>query len=169
MSKRALKQYLNSLEKEELESQILDLYGRFKEVKTFYDFVFNPNEEKLVQEAKFKISREYFPERRKRAKARRSIAQKYIKHFRKLEMDPVMLADLMLYNIEIAQAFSADKEVKESFTRSIFKSFEEAVHFVLQHNLQDEFLTRMHKIEKNIKEQYWPNSYQFEKLMHQFQ
>ncbi|MDT0641750.1 DUF6155 family protein [Zunongwangia sp. F363] len=168
MSKRALKKYLKSLEKEDLEEQILDLYARFGEVKTFYDFVFNPKEEKLVQEAKLKISREYFPERRKRAKARRSVAHKYIKHFLKLGMDPVMLADVMFYNVEIALAFSADKEEKESFTKSMYKSFEEAVNYVLQNNLKEEFFERMNKIEINVQEQNWVNRYKFEKLMDQF-
>jgi len=61
MSKRALKTYLSQLSKADLEEQLLDLYNRFPEVKTYYDFVFNPKEEKLVQEAKAKISNEYFP------------------------------------------------------------------------------------------------------------
>ena len=47
MSKTALKKYLAGLKKKDLELQILDLYGRFPVVKTYYDFVFNPKEEKL--------------------------------------------------------------------------------------------------------------------------
>ena len=71
MSKRALKKYLKELDKEDLEEQIIDLYERLDEVKVFYNFVFNPNERKLIENAKVKISKEYFPEnRRKRPKAR---------------------------------------------------------------------------------------------------
>ncbi|MDT0646679.1 DUF6155 family protein [Zunongwangia sp. F260] len=168
MSKRALKKYLGTLEKEQLEEQILDLYERFGEVKTFYNFVFNPKEDKLVQDAKFKISKEYFPTTSRRPKARRSVAQKFIKHFIKLGLDPILLADVMLYNIEIAQAYSADREIKEPFYRSIYKSFEEATTFILANNLTPEFLPRMHKIEVNTQEQDWPNKYQFEKVMDQF-
>jgi hypothetical protein len=61
MSKRDLKKYLNELSKPQLEEQIMELYDKFSEVKVYYDFAFNPNEEKLVREAKFKISNEYFP------------------------------------------------------------------------------------------------------------
>ncbi|MDT0685773.1 DUF6155 family protein [Autumnicola psychrophila] len=168
MSKRALKKYLGTLEKEQLEEQILDLYERFGEVKTFYNFVFNPKEEKLVQDAKFKISKEYFPTTSRRPKARRSVAQKFIKHFIKLGLDPILLADVMLYNIEVAQAFSADREIKEAFCRSIYKSFEEATTFILTNNLTPEFLPRMHKIEVNTQEQDWPNKFRFEKIMDQF-
>lgn len=102
MSKRDLRKYLKELEKDELEKQIIDLYERFKSVKVFYDFVFNPREEELLQKAKYKISKEYFPETKRKAKARRSIAQKEIRHFKQLGVDPYITADLMLFNIEIA-------------------------------------------------------------------
>ena len=96
MSKRALKKYVSNLPKKELEAQLLDLYDRFPMVKQYYDFVFNPKEDKLVQEAKTKISNEYFPVKRKRPKARRSVAQNRIKHFVKLGVDPYLIADVML-------------------------------------------------------------------------
>ena len=63
MSKRDLKKYLRELPRPALEEQLLDLYVRFPEVKTYYDFIFNPKEDKLVQEAKTKIGNEYFPDK----------------------------------------------------------------------------------------------------------
>ena len=39
MSKRELKKYIAELDKEQLGEQLLDLYGRFKEVKSYYDFL----------------------------------------------------------------------------------------------------------------------------------
>ncbi len=64
MSKRDLKKYLAELNKEQLEEQLIELYDKFKEVKVYYDFVFNPKEDILIQEAKTKVSNEYFPIRR---------------------------------------------------------------------------------------------------------
>ena len=61
MSKRELRKYLKELTKEQLEEQIINLYDKFPAVKTYYDFVFNPNERKLLQEFKLKVSNEYFP------------------------------------------------------------------------------------------------------------
>ena len=81
MSKRDLKKYLNELNKEQLEEQIVTLYDKFPVVKTFYDFVFKPNEIILLREFKFKVSNEYYPVKSKKVKARRSVAQKMIKHF----------------------------------------------------------------------------------------
>ncbi|MDR0988829.1 MAG: DUF6155 family protein [Prevotellaceae bacterium] len=48
MSKAALKKELLSLRKEQLVEQILDLYGRYKSVKEFYEMYLHPQSEKDV-------------------------------------------------------------------------------------------------------------------------
>lgn len=155
MSKRALKTYLSELSKKDLEEQLMDLYTRFPTIKTYYDFVFNPKEEKLVQEAKAKISNEYFPLKRKRPKARRSVAQKYLKHFLKLGMDPSMVADVMCFNLEIAQTFSLDRNVPDSFFKSMANSFTEMTTYVSQNGLLAEYRERILKIYRLTQEQNW--------------
>lgn len=165
MSKRDLKKYLHNLDKEQLEEQIIDLYTRFKEVKVFYDFVFNPKEDKLLEECKLKISTEYFPVKSRKPKARRSVAQKYIKHFKQLGVDAVIIADVMLYNIEIAQTYSSDKEIKqEAFFKSMLKSFEEAIEFIQDHYLLKQFADRIGAIVDEVNHQNWYNKSHFKKL-----
>lgn len=169
MSKRDFKKYIRSLEKEDLEEQLLDLYNRFQDVKVYYNFVFNPNEEKLLREAKFKISKEYFPPNKRRPKARRSVAHKFIKHYLKLGMEPHALADLMFYNIEVAQSFSKGKDyITEAFQKSIFKSFEQAVNYVIDNGISGEFIDRIYKIGDEANEQKWFNTYQFDQLKDRF-
>jgi len=166
MSKRALKKYLSELSKEELEDQITELYDRLKEVKEFYTFVFNPNEEKMLDEAKFKISKEYFPQGRRRPKKRRSVAQNFIKNFIKLGVDPMVVADLMLYNIEIAQTFTADVEIKqEAFYKSMLKSFKEAVVFIDEQGLESKMAPRLERVVEEAVQQNWFNKYAFEQVM----
>jgi hypothetical protein len=155
MSKRALQKYLKELKKGELEEQLIDLYLRFPVVKEYYDFVFNPKEDKLVQEAKTKISNEYFPLKRRRPKARRSVAQKYIKHFNKLGVEPALIADVMLFNMEIAQSYALEKNVPDAFYKSMSNSFKEAVHFVSTNGLLPEFKTRIIKVYGQTQEQQW--------------
>jgi len=155
VSKRAFKKYLSELKKKELETQFLDLYARFPVVKEYYDFVFNPKEDKLVQEAKTKISNEYFPIKRKRPKARRSVAQKYIKHFIKLGVDPHLLADIMLYNLEIAQTFSSGRNVPDAFYKSMMNSFTEAVHYISNNGMLPDFKERIVKIYKFTQDNNW--------------
>ncbi len=172
MSKRDLKKYLAELNKEQLEEQIIELYEKFIPVKTFYDFVFNPKEDKLLQESKTKISHEYFPIKkpnakwRPKAKMRRSVAQKMIKHFIVLGVDPFIIADLMLYNIEIAQTFSSGNFVKqELFYKSIFNSFEQAVNFIISNGILSEFKTRILEIQQQTIQQKWKNMYDFEAIL----
>ncbi len=165
MGKRALHNYLDGLKKKELEAQLLDLYIRFPIVKEYYDFVFNPKEDKLVQEAKTKISNEYFPLKRKRPKARRSVAQKYIKHFNKLGVEPHLIADVMLYNLEIAQTFSLNRNVPIAFYKSMSNSFAEAVQFIVINKLKYDFKDRIIKVYKTTQEQNWQFEEEFSRTL----
>ena len=133
--------YLSELKKTELEEQLIDLYHRFPVVKEYYDFVFNPKEDKLLQEAKIKISNEYFPLKRKRAKARRSVAQKYIKHFVKLGVDPHLTTDLM------------------------GNSFNELVQYVSLNALLSDFKDRIIACYIFAQDHHWPNREGFSKSL----
>lgn len=172
MSKRDLKKYLDELSKEQLEEQLIELYEKFAPVKVYYDFVFNPKEDKLLQEAKVKISHEYFPIKkpgakwRPKAKMRRSVAQKLIKHFIMLGVDSYVVADIMLYNIEIAQTFSSQNFVKqELFYKSIFNSFEQAVNYIVSNGIFTDFKLRINAILEETLNQKWKNRYDFEAIL----
>lgn len=166
MSKRALTKYLNELSKDDLKAQIHELYDRLKEVKEFYKFVFNPKEEILVEEAKIKIGKEYFPPSGKKAKRRRSIAQKHIRNFIKLGVQPVLIADLMLYHIEIAQAYNAEFETKQdSFYKSMLVAFQETYQFIIANDLNDKFKNRLIKIAEQARLQNWINAGVFDDVL----
>jgi hypothetical protein len=162
MSKRALKKYLSELTQEQIAEQLLELYEKFSEVKTYYDFVFNPNEEKLIREAKLKITNEYFPMKSKRAKLRRSVAQKQIKHFLVLGVDSFAVADVMLHNIETALRYSAKREMRyASFYKSILTSFEQVVKFAIEKGMVKDLNPRFAKIYDEIKLQRWDTVNEF--------
>ncbi len=164
MSKRDLKEYIQQLTKEQLKEQITDLYSRFKEVKEFYDFAFDPQENKLLEECKFKISKEYFPVSSRKAKMRRSVAHKFIRHFKKLGVEPNLIADVMLYHIEVAQTYTSHKFVKqESFYKSMLKSFSEAIAYIDENRIRKDFRERLIRIADDAAEQNWMNWRGFEK------
>lgn len=166
MSKRDLKKYLESLDAAQIAEQIIELYDKFGDVKTYYDFVFNPKEDKLVGEAKAKISNEYFPVKSRRAKLRRSTAQKYIKHFTTLGVEPNALADLMLFNIETAQKYSAKREMRySSFYKSMVNSFEQAVNFIIVNGILPDFKKRLTAIENEAARQRWENRDEFSRII----
>ncbi len=170
MSKRDLKKYLLELNKEQLELQLLELYDKFSNVKVYYDFVFKPNEVTLVKEAKLKISNEYFPIRGKRPKMRRSIAQKFIKHYISLGVDSFIIADIMLYNLEIAQSLSSEKVIKqELFFKSMLNSFQQAVSFMIEKGILAEFQNRVVAIKETATTQDWANKYDFNAIAERFE
>jgi len=169
MSKRDLKKYLSELNKEQLEEQLVALYDKFKEVKVYYDFVFNPNERNLVKDAKLKISNEYYPIRGKKPKMRRSTAQKYIKHFISLGVDPFIIVDVMLYNIEIAQTLSSERQInQEAFYKSMLNSFEQALSFMIEKGILEEFRSRVVAIKEESMKQNWKNRYEFNAIVERF-
>jgi hypothetical protein len=174
MSKRDLKKYLTELNKKQLEEQVLELYEKFSAVKTYYDFVFNPKEETLVKECKIKISNEYFPQKTsgkpRKPKMRRSVAQKYIKHFILLGVDSFLIGDVMLYSIEIAQTFSAERPVKqELFYKSMLNSFEQAVIFMIANGILNEFKIRIASINDETRRQNWYNKDEFNAIIERFE
>jgi hypothetical protein len=96
---------------------------------------------------------------------RRSIAQKWIKKLISLDADPSLLADVMFFNIEIAQTFSGEHLIRqESFYTSMYKSFEEATRFVSEKGILLEFRGRIEKISNDAWDQQWPNRKAFEDL-----
>lgn len=165
MSKRELKNYLKDLTKPQLEEQIIDLYERFKTVKEYYDFAFNPNENELINQCRFQISKEYYPVGARKAKMRRSVAQKWIKRLMVLEANPTLLADVMFFNIEIALTFSGEHIIRqESFFTSLFKSFDEALRFSSEKGILQDFKGRIEKIANDTWDQQWPNRNAFADL-----
>lgn len=166
MSKRDFKKYLTDLSEEQISEQILELYAKFPDVKTYYDFVFNPNEEKLQREARIKISNEYFPIKSKRPKMRRSTAQKIIKHFISLGVDSFVIADVMLYTIEIAQVYSEKNRTNnDAFYKSFLNSFNQGVSFLIEKGILDDFKERIEKIASIATAQKWSNRYEFNAVL----
>ncbi len=163
MGKRALKKYLTGLEKEALETQILELYDRFSSVKTYYNFVFDPREDSLMQEAKAKVANEYFPVRRKRPRARRSVAQKYLRHFAALGVDPVLVADFMCFVLETALRYAKNRPPNPAFCKSMYRTYSQALQHVVQNGLLASFEDRIVAIYAAVRGQDWENADDFSK------
>lgn len=151
----------------------MELYTRLKPVKEYYDFVFNPKEEKLLEEAKIRIRKEYFPQTKRRPKMRRSVAQKLIKHYLVLGVDVSVIAEVMLYNLEVAILYSG-KRIKqgrrinsEPFYKSMFNHFSQVISFAEENGLTATYKERMQSIVAEIQQQDWHNRTDFtERLAH---
>jgi len=160
MSKKLLQKHLVELQKEHLEIMVLDLYDKFPEVKTYFNFVFNPNENKLLEQARVKVANEFFPLKRKRPKARRSVAQKYIKHFKTLCMSPELIAEFMWYNIGLMHTFCEEKPQRLPFFKSFCNFYKEALQFASYHQIIPLYKTQILAVYTASKD--WENAYDFE-------
>jgi hypothetical protein len=100
---------------------------------------------------------------------RRSTAQKFIKHFITLGVDSFIIVDVMLYNIEIAQTLSSEKQInQEAFYKSMLNSFEQAISFMIEKGILDEFRSRVVAIKEESIKQNWMNKYEFNAIVERF-
>lgn len=97
---------------------------------------------------------------------RRSVAQKFIKHFIVLGVDPYVVVNLMLYNIEIAQTYASENTIiQELFFKSMLNSFEQATQYAVANGVFSDFNPRFIAIYEEAKRLKWKNKGQFEAIL----
>jgi hypothetical protein len=146
----ALKQYLKNCSKEELTSDISELFKRFNSVKDYYQIKLSP-QEKIQVGAKYKkiIEDEFFPTRGF-GKAKLSVAKKAITEYRKISETPIDTADIMLFYVEQGVKFTnAYGDINESFYNSMESMYEKAVEWIIKYKVQDVFKKRCTRIVEN--------------------
>ena len=104
MGLREVKSELNKLEKEALIKHISELYKKFKPVKEYLDFYINPDEKKILEQYKERVTEGFFPKRGYRLKL--SISRKAISDFKKLGASQEGLVDLLLHYVECGVEFT---------------------------------------------------------------
>ncbi|PZV13384.1 MAG: hypothetical protein DCF20_15225 [Pseudanabaena sp.] len=145
-----LKQYLKNCSKEELISNISELFKRFNSVKDYYQVKLSPQEETQIA-AKYKkiIEDEFFPTRGL-GKAKLSVAKKAITEYRKISETPVGTADIMLFYVEQGVKFiNAYGDIHEPFYNSMESMYEKAVEWIIKYKIQDVFKERCTRIVKD--------------------
>ena len=75
----------------------------------------------------------------------------------------------MLYNIEIAQSLSSEKQInQEAFYKSMLNSFEQAISFMIEKGILEEFRSRVVAIKEESIKQNWMNKYEFNAIVERF-
>ena len=147
ISKSTLNTYLNQRSREQLIADIADLFTKFRVVQNYYQARLHPvDKEQLVQKYKTVIQREFFPERGF-GRARRSLARKAISEYKKVSGDPVGLADLMIFFVEMGVKFTNEYgDMDEPFYHSMESMYHKALQHIVKYALQDMFELRCRKI-----------------------
>jgi len=142
---REVKSELNKLDKEELIKHISELYKKYKPVKEYFDFYINPDEKKLLEQYKEKVTEGFFPKRGYQLKL--SISRKAINDFKKLGTSAEYLADLLLHFVENGVEFTNEYgDIDENFYTSVENTYSNALEIIDKNGLLDKFEKRAYKI-----------------------
>lgn len=115
MVKLELKKLLQSMDKAELVSLILEMYSTKKEIAEYLDYYVSPNEKEQFLKAQKIIEDEYFPAKGW-PKERLSVAKKAISDFSKLKPSPEFEAELMIFLVECGCRYTNEYgDMTESF------------------------------------------------------
>lgn len=145
MGLREVKTELNKLDKEDLIKHISELYKKFKPVKEYFEFFVNPDEEKLLEQYKEKVTEGFFPKRGYQLKL--SISRKAINDFKKLGTSVESLADLLLHFVENGVEFTNTYgDIDENYYTSLENTYSNALDLIDKNGLLDKFEKRAYKI-----------------------
>jgi TusA-related sulfurtransferase len=125
-----LKKQLKTYKAEELISIIVDCYKSSDDVKKYIHVMLDPEsaENQLFDEAKIKISRQFYPERGD-PKLKLAEAKKAISEFNKLCSNPVRTLDLMIYYVEVGVEFTNDYgDIHEPFYNSMESMYQNVLN-----------------------------------------
>ena len=145
MGLREVKSVLNKLDKEDLIKHVSELYKKYKPVKEYFDFYVNPDEKKLLEQYKEKVTEGFYPKKGYQLKL--SISRKAINNFKKLGTSAQSLADLLLHFVENGVEFTNEYgDIDEYFYTSVENTYSSALDLIDKNGLLDKFKKRAYKI-----------------------
>lgn len=145
MGLREVKSELNKLDKKELIKHISELYKKYKPIKEYFDFYVNPDEKKLLEQYKEKVTEGFFPKRGYQFKL--SISRKAINDFKKLGTSVESVADLLLHFVESGVELTNQYgDIDENFYMSLENTYSNALDLIDRNGLLDKFEDRANKI-----------------------
>lgn len=137
--KKELNKYLKSLTEKELIQEVKKLYDKFESVKKYYELELGESTEKILEEFKERIKKEYFP-KRGFGKARNSESKKVISEFRKISVHQKDIVELLLYRTEMILAFTNEYgDMNASYYSSLESGFEQACKLIKKEQLRSEY------------------------------
>jgi len=154
MGLKEVKSELNKLDKDALIKHISELYKKFKPVKEYLDFYINPDEKKLLEQYKDKVTEGFFPKRGDSIKL--SISRKAINDFKKLGVSQEYLADLLLHFVECGvKLTNAYGDINENFYTSVENTYDKALQIIDNNGLLEKFKARAIKIINDTEDIGW--------------
>ncbi len=124
----------------------MELYAAKKEAKEYLDFFAEPDERAKLEEYKAIILKEFYPGGYSRRKLRMSVCRRAVTDFRNLKPSPDVLADLMVFFVEVGCAFLCNHVYTFSKKHGAFlRHYVETLDHIGRNGLWEMFDARLDK------------------------
>lgn len=156
MSKVNLKKQLNTLSKEEVIDIVLQLYDSIDPAKNWLEFYMHPNIDIELDKAKKLLYGQFYTKKDYPKDPSFRECNKIVSDFKKLVTDPVAVADLMLYYIELGCGQIIEfGDFYESFYVSLENNFKKAAQFISSNGLVPQYKLRIEKMIESVDGTGW--------------
>ena len=133
---------------------ISELYKKYKPVKEYFDFNTNPDEKKILEQYKEKVTEGFFPKRGYSFEL--SISRKAINDFKKLGTSKESVADLLFHFVENGvELTNTYGDIDEKFYTSLENTYRNALELIDKNGLIDRFKDRALKIVNDTENIGW--------------
>ena len=151
MSKAKLKKHLQNLPKEEVIDTVLQLYDSIDQAKNWFEFYLQPNVDVELDKAKKLIYSQFYTRKDNPKDPSFRECNKVISDFKKMVTDPVAIADLMLYYIELGcEQIVEFGDFYESFYSALENNFKKAAQLISCNGLIPQFNSRIKKMIESV-------------------
>lgn len=155
MRLNSFKKFLDSLNEDELKDEMMRLYTKIEEVKTFYkmDLGSDKDRKKVFDKAKKLIAKKYVTKSyRKPRRPRIQKVNKILSETRKSTILDYEMIDIYLFTAETAVEFMREYDFhSDPLTNNICNCFEKAQNLIKDNLMEDEFAERVAAIREKGK------------------
>lgn len=149
------KKFINSLNEEELREEMLRLYSKLDDVKTFYKMDLGSEKEraKVFDRAKKDIAKKYLTKSyRKPRRPRIQKVNKILSEVRKSTVLDYEMIDVYLFTCETALEFKEEYQFySDVLINNISSTFEKACNLIKSNLMQEDYQNRCENIMKKLK------------------
>ncbi|WP_340006086.1 DUF6155 family protein [Paenibacillus sp. FSL K6-0276] len=150
-----IKKHLNNLTREELEAEILNLAKTHPIIQEHYYSVLFPDQEEVLDKYKKIIEKEFGHHRGEIL--RYPIMKQALKDFSNVSTNKEQIAELMIFTVECGVDFtlSYGDIDDEKFYRTISSIYEQALSYIVDNQLEEEFVDQCNELTQNSQGNGW--------------
>lgn len=150
------RKYLQSLSKEEMEAELINLAKSYKNVEEYFYLKVNPaNEEEIFLKYKENIKNQFFTKKSYGIPNFKEIRE-YYSEFKKVSKNTEYLIELMIYTVEMGIKYLEEVQpLEDRFYERVCKVFKDVTILINKNKYEEKYINRCKKIvESNYSRSY---------------